>query len=79
MLRPGIPTMADGFAAAGYRTAIIGKWHLGDAYPCRPEDRGFGDVFVHGGGGIGHAPDYWGNGYFDPMIRTRGGWRKTAG
>ncbi|MCW1887666.1 arylsulfatase [Luteolibacter flavescens] len=79
LLRPGIPTLPEMFRAAGYRTGIIGKWHLGDAYPCRPEDRGFDDVFVHGGGGIGQTPDYWGNGYFDPMIRRRSGWEKTSG
>jgi arylsulfatase A-like enzyme len=79
LLRPGIPTMPEMFRAAGYKTGIFGKWHLGDAYPCRPEDRGFDEVFVHGGGGIGQTPDYWGNGYFDPMIRRRGGWEKTAG
>src|SRR4051812_32403261 len=28
MLRRGIPTMADAFAASGYRTAMFGKWHL---------------------------------------------------
>ena len=79
LLRPRIPTLPEMFHAAGYRTGIIGKWHLGDAYPCRPEDRGFDDVFVHGGGGIGQTPDYWGNGYFDPMIRRRSGWEKTSG
>ena len=41
LLRRGIPTMADIFAAGGYRTAIFGKWHLGDNYPYRPQDRGF--------------------------------------
>lgn len=79
LLRPGIPTLADCFGAAGYQTAVIGKWHLGDAFPCRPEDRGFGHVFVHGGGGIGQTPDHWGNRYHDPWIRTRGGWRPTQG
>ena len=79
LLRPGIPTMPEMFRAAGYATGIFGKWHLGDAYPCRPEDRGFDEVFVHGCGGIGQTADYWGNGYFDPMIRRRGGWEKTEG
>lgn len=79
LLRPGIPTMPEMFRAAGYSTGIFGKWHLGDAYPCRPEDRGFDEVFVHGCGGIGQTADYWGNGYFDPMIRRRGGWEKTSG
>ena len=79
LLRPGIPTLPEMFRAAGYRTGIFGKWHLGDAYPCRPEDRGFEDVFVHGGGGIGQTPDFWGNSYFDPMIRRNSGWEKTRG
>jgi len=58
-------TMAEVFAASGYRTGIFGKWHLGDTYPYRPEDRGFDDVFIHGGGGVAQTPDYWGNDYFD--------------
>jgi arylsulfatase len=40
-IRQGLPTMADVFAAGGYRTGIFGKWHLGDSYPYRPQDRGF--------------------------------------
>jgi arylsulfatase A-like enzyme len=34
-------TMADVFSSSGYSTAIFGKWHLGDNYPYRPQDRGF--------------------------------------
>src|SRR5262249_15554089 len=40
-LRPGIPTLADLFGKAGYRTGLFGKWHLGDSYPHRPIDKGF--------------------------------------
>ena len=58
-------TVADVFKASGYRTAMFGKWHLGDNYPFRPEDRGFDEVLAHGGGGVGQAPDFWGNDYFD--------------
>lgn len=58
-------TMADVFSASGYRTGIFGKWHLGDNYPFRPQDRGFHEVLVHGGGAIGNTPDFWGNDYFD--------------
>lgn len=53
------------FKRAGYVTAVFGKWHLGDNYPFRPEDRGFDETLIHGGGGIGQTPDYWGNDYFD--------------
>lgn len=33
-------------AAAGYHTALVGKWHLGYGSPDRPNDRGFD--FFHG-------------------------------
>jgi len=58
LLRRELPTMADVFRSSGYRTAIFGKWHLGDNYPLRPQDRGFHEVLVHGGGGVGQTPDY---------------------
>ena len=53
------------FAQNGYTNGMFGKWHLGDNYPFRPEDRGFHEVVRHGGGGITQGPDYWGNDYFD--------------
>jgi len=65
ILQRGEKTMADYFANAGYKTGIFGKWHLGDNYPYRPQDRGFQDVLIHGGGGVGQTPDYWGNNYID--------------
>jgi len=65
MLRRDEHTMANAFADAGYRTGIFGKWHLGDNYPFRPQDRGFQEVWINGGGGVGQTPDYWGNNYFD--------------
>ncbi|MHC4110348.1 MAG: sulfatase [Planctomycetota bacterium] len=40
-----VVTIAQALKAAGYRTACIGKWHLGDKEPFRPEDRGFDVVF----------------------------------
>src|SRR5439155_15065589 len=33
LMRPEEVTLAEMFSAAGYRTAIFGKWHLGDNYP----------------------------------------------
>jgi arylsulfatase A-like enzyme len=43
---PAVPTLADGLRRAGYRTAIVGKWHLGLEPPNTPNERGF-DLF-HG-------------------------------
>jgi arylsulfatase A-like enzyme len=64
--------MADCFRAGGYRTGIFGKWHLGDNYPCRPQDRGFDEVLIHGGGGIWQTPDWFGNDYFDDTYLHNG-------
>jgi len=72
-------TMADVFSASGYRTAIFGKWHLGDNYPYRPQDRGFEEVLIHGGGGVGQGPDYWGNDYFDDTYFHNGKPKKFEG
>ncbi len=58
-------TLASALAENGYRTGLFGKWHLGDACPYRPQDRGFEKVVTHGGGGISQVWDYWGNDYFD--------------
>jgi hypothetical protein len=65
MLRQDEVTLADMLAANGYRTAMIGKWHLGDNYPYRPHDRGFEYAYYNGGGGVGQTPDFWNNAYFD--------------
>ena len=65
MLRENEPTIGEVFSDAGYATGMFGKWHLGDNYPFRPEDRGYTEVLRHGGGGVGQTPDYWDNAYFD--------------
>jgi arylsulfatase A-like enzyme len=67
------------FKAGGYRTGMFGKWHLGDNYPFRPQDRGFEHVVYHGGGGVGQAPDYWGNDYFDDSYFHNGEPKKHDG
>ena len=79
MPRPREIMMPALFANSGYRTAIFGKWHLGDSYPYRPQDRGFHEVLVHGGGGVGQIPDYWGNDYFDDTYFHNGKPRKFTG
>jgi len=65
MLRDNEVTIGKILGDGGYHTAMFGKWHLGDNYPYRPEDRGFQEVLRHGGGGVGQTPDYWDNAYFD--------------
>ena len=72
LLRADEWTLADALREAGWRTGIFGKWHLGDERPYRPQDRGFQRSVVHGGGGIGQTPDWWGNDYFDDTYRVDG-------
>ncbi|MFI3283032.1 MAG: arylsulfatase [Rikenellaceae bacterium] len=66
-------------AQNGYTNAMYGKWHLGDNYPNRPEDRGFHEVIRHGGGGVGQGPDYWMNDYFDDTYFHNGEEQKYDG
>jgi arylsulfatase A-like enzyme len=61
LLAPEETTMAEVFSAAGYRTGMFGKWHLGDNYPLRPQDQGFDETLVMGGGAVHNIPGYWGN------------------
>ncbi len=65
MLRENEVTIAAALKEYGYTTGMFGKWHLGDNYPYRAEDRGFMEVMRHGGGGVGQTPDLWDNAYFD--------------
>lgn len=72
-------TLAQVLAQNGYVNGMFGKWHLGDNYPFRPEDRGFQEVVRHGGGGIGQGPDYWGNDYFEDTYWHNGRLQKYEG
>jgi len=77
-------TIAQALKSVGYTTGIFGKWHLGDEDAYLPGRRGFDEVFIHGGGGIGQtypgscgdAPD---NSYFNPAILHNGVFEKTTG
>jgi arylsulfatase A-like enzyme len=79
MLRTREVTMADVLKDNGYATGLFGKWHLGDSYPFRPEDRGFTTSVYHGAGGVGQTPDYWSNDYFDDIYSFNGIWKQTEG
>jgi arylsulfatase A-like enzyme len=79
ILRRDEVTLANLFAAMGYRTGLFGKWHLGDNYPYRPQDRGFQETLTFGGGGIGNTPDAWGNNYFNDTLRHNGELKKYTG
>ena len=72
LLRQGEVTIADILKENGYGTGIFGKWHLGDNYPYLPQDRGFDEALIHGGGGVGQTPDYWNNDYFDDTYFRNG-------
>jgi arylsulfatase A-like enzyme len=78
-LRKELPTMADVFAANGYRCGQFGKWHLGDNYPYRPQERGFHETVHYPCSHIGSSPDYWNNHYFDDTYWHNGKREKFIG
>lgn len=77
-VRPGIPMMPEIFSQAGYRTGLFGKWHLGDNYPHRPNDRGFHESMYHLGWGITAAPEF-SNSLFDGRYFHNGQAKKFTG
>lgn len=79
-----VTTFPQALQKAGYKTGLFGKWHLGDEKAYLPQNRGFDEVLMHGGGGVGQYT--WGdfkanteNCYFDnvllhndTIVKTRG-------
>lgn len=57
-------TIADTFRAAGYATAIFGKWHNGSQHPYHPNARGFDEFY-------GFTEGHWGH-YFDWELEHNG-------
>ena len=77
-------TIAQVLQKSGYSTGIFGKWHLGDEDEYQPDRRGFDEVFIHGGGGVGQTfpgscGDAPNNQYFNPTIRHNGVFVRTRG
>jgi arylsulfatase A-like enzyme len=54
-LPPGHPTLASSLRQAGYRTALIGKWHLGALPDYGPLKSGYEQFFGISGGGVDYA------------------------
>jgi arylsulfatase A-like enzyme len=71
-IRRGIPLMSEIFQQNRYRTALFGKWHLGDSYPNWPHQRGFDEAVHHMGWGINSLADHWLNDNFDDWYRHNG-------
>jgi arylsulfatase A len=70
-MRPNETTMAAVLRDAGYRTALVGKWHLGEHWPCTPQAKGFDEHF-------GFLTGHWNN-YFDPELLHNGEKVQTKG
>ena len=83
LMRPDVKTLAQHLSATGYRTGLFGKWHLGDNYPLRPEDRGFQQTLWSAGGGLAQPSDPPDadpkTAYFDPALKQNGSVVKTKG
>jgi arylsulfatase A len=56
-LPPNEVTLAKVLKVAGYATAAIGKWHLGEPYQSTPAQEGF-DLTVGGTSSASHLPPY---------------------
>ena len=79
MMGNGIQLMPEYFAKAGYSTGHFGKWHLGDSYPHRPQDRGFQETLHHPAWGITSLADHFGNSYWDPYLKHNGTEKRYEG
>lgn len=62
-LHPDEQTIADMLKDNGYKTACVGKWHLGHLPPCLPTYQGFDSYF-----GIPYSNDMW----IDPSNKLAG-------
>lgn len=79
-----VVTFPQALQQAGYKTALFGKWHLGDEAAYLPQARGFDEVLMFGAGGIGQyqygdfKPNLE-NPYFDSVLLHNDTVVKTKG
>ena len=52
--------LANALRAAGYATALVGKWHNGSEYPYQPNARGFDEYY-------GFTSGHWGDHFAPPL------------
>jgi len=71
-VRTDLPMMPQFFKDNGYATGHFGKWHLGDSYPFRPNDRGFDLTYRYNSFGLHSIATHWENVAFDDI-----GWRNN--
>jgi arylsulfatase A-like enzyme len=73
MMRPNEVTLAQALSQYGsYRTGMFGKWHLGDHYPLRPNDRGFQETLTFESGVIGQTGGPVDNRRINPILLHNG-------
>lgn len=72
-LPAAVKTLPDRLRQAGYTTAMVGKWHLGEVAGFTPTERGFDEFFGFLGGGHRYVLSgrLDGKGYDEPILRNR--------
>ncbi|MEO1730193.1 MAG: arylsulfatase [Pseudomonadota bacterium] len=75
-LEPGVLTIADRLRAVGYRTVMVGKWHMGETPDEMPQNHGFDYSFALAASGAdnwedkGYIPYYAEAPWFENGVET---------
>jgi arylsulfatase A len=80
-LNPAETTIAEMLKGVGYRTACIGKWHLGFEEGMYAEDQGFDTFFGHRTGAMDNYSHffYWGGADRHVLWRGKERWHEEGG